>query len=259
VNHSFLSYIKYFFNAKSKYGIHSPFVFDFVTKGLDHKVSTSSLNSLAQYRKRLSRDTRIIDVTDFGAGSKVFKSNQRKVSKIAYYAGISKKKGIVLQKIVHYFKPTKVLEVGTSLGIGTAAMTSVGENLQIVSLEGCPKTANVAKEYFEKNFPDANINVEVGEFSHTLPEVLKDSIYDLIYFDGNHRKQPTIAYFELALESIDNDSLFIFDDIHWSKEMEEAWTYIKAHKKVSVTIDLFHLGLVFFRKEQAKQDFVIKT
>ncbi len=256
---SFLSYINYFIKAKSKYGIHSPFVFDFVTKGLEVRLPQEYIDALNRYRKDLSKDTTIINVTDFGAGSKVFASNKRAVNKIAKYAGISKIKAVLLQKIIWYFKPKNILEVGTSLGVGTAAMSSVVVNPEIISLEGCPKTVLIASKYLEKHFPKTSINLAVGEFSKTLPVVLKNTTFDLIYFDGNHRKQPTIDYFEQALVAKHNDSLFIFDDIHWSKEMEEAWEYIKQHKKVSVTIDLYHIGLAFFRKEQVKQDFIIRV
>lgn len=255
---SVLSYINYFIKAKSKYGIHSPFVYDFVTKGLETRLPQEYIDVLKKYRKDLSKDTTVIKVTDFGAGSKVFSSNKRAVNKIAKYAGIGKTKAILLQKIIRYFKPINILEIGTSLGIGTVAISSVAKNAKITSLEGCPETALTASKYLKQHIPNTKINIEVGEFSKTLPLVIKNTSFDLVYFDGNHRKKPTIDYFELALMSTHNDSLFIFDDIHWSKEMEEAWEYIKQHKKVSVTIDLYHIGIVFFRKEQVKQDFIIK-
>ncbi len=81
---------------------------------------------------------------------------------------------------------------------------------------------------------------------------------DLVFFDANHRYEPTLRYFETCLPKTHNDSLFVFDDIHWSAEMERAWAEIKAHPAVTVTIDLFWVGLVFFRREQPKQDFVLR-
>ncbi|MDR9458281.1 MAG: class I SAM-dependent methyltransferase [Salegentibacter sp.] len=82
--------------------------------------------------------------------------------------------------------------------------------------------------------------------------------FDLIYFDGHHTKEATLKYFELLLPTAHNDSVFVFDDIHWSRGMEEAWDIIKKHPEVRVSIDTFHLGLIFFRKEQVKQDFIIR-
>ena len=86
---------------------------------------------------------------------------------------------------------------------------------------------------------------------------LKPQIFDLVYFDGNHSKKATLDYFEALLPTISNDSVWIFDDIHWSADMEEAWEIIKKHPKVSVTIDTFQWGIVFFRAEQEKEHFII--
>jgi predicted O-methyltransferase YrrM len=253
-----ISYLTFLLESKTKYGIHSPFVYDFVTKGLEVKVSKEVEETLRLYREALLSSPESISVTDFGAGSKVFKSNKRQISKIAKYAGISSKKAKLLQRIVCYLKPHTILEMGTSVGIGAAAMASVANQASIISLEGCPETAGVAKRFLKKQYLD-KVQITVGEFSKTLPETLQSTNFDLIYFDGNHQEQPTMTYFEMALEHIHNESVFIFDDIHWSKGMEAAWGRIKKNNKVSVTIDLFHMGLVFFRKEQVKQDFIIRT
>jgi len=251
------SFSKYYFQSKSKHGIHSPFVFDFVTKALENNLDPSFYNQLEIYKNTLSKDASVISVTDFGAGSKVFKSNKRAINRIAKYAGISKTKARLLQKIIHYFQPKTILEIGTSLGIGTAAIKTVVKDAELTTLEGCPETAAVALKYLKLQGFD-NINCVIGEFSKTLPDVLKNKYYDMIYLDGNHRKKPTLEYFKFLLQAVTNDSFIIFDDIHWSKEMEEAWQEIKAHPRVKVSIDLYHMGIVFFRKEQVKQDFVIR-
>ena len=128
---------------------------------------------------------------------------------------------------------------------------------KITTLEGCRNTASVAKENFKK-FDLQNIKMEIGNFDNTLPGVLKNNTYDLIFFDGNHQKEATLKYFSQCLEHIHNDSVFIFDDIYWSKGMQEAWQIIKTHPKVTITIDTFQWGLIFFRKEQEKQHFSIR-
>ncbi len=255
--HLIFAYIKYLFLSKSKYSIHSPFVYDFVTKGLESSIPFEYSQKLNTFRKGLLDNEEIIEVSDFGAGSKVFNSNQRKVSDIAKYAGISKTKAKLLQKIISYYKPNKILELGTSLGIATAAMSIIAPHSKITSIEGCPITATKAKLYLNKH-QLKNISIEVGEFSSILPNIYQDNSFDLIYFDGNHQKNATINYFENCLQSTHNDTLLIFDDIHWSSDMEKAWSTIKKHPKVTLTIDLFHIGLVFFRKEQTKQNFVLK-
>lgn len=255
--HSLLSYITYWFRAKTKYRIHSPFVYHLVREVLEAKNPPQYRTALSAFRKALAQDENSINVTDFGAGSRVFNSTERPVKAIAKYAGISDTKALYLQKLVAHFKPKHILELGTSLGIASVAMSIAYPKALITSLEGCPNTAQKAQEYIAR-FHYSNIKIYVGEFAVQLPDILQKTHFDLIYFDGNHQKKPTLQYFEMCLAHAHKDSLFIFDDIHWSKEMEEAWHTIQTHPKTKVCIDLFHIGLVFFRTEQVAQNFSIK-
>jgi predicted O-methyltransferase YrrM len=99
-----------------------------------------------------------------------------------------------------------------------------------------------------------------GNFDNLLPPVIAQlSSIDLAYIDGNHRYQPTVNYFHQFLSKAGNQTILIFDDVHWSEEMEKAWEEIKAHPAVQCTIDIFFLGFVFFREEfKVKQNFVIR-
>ncbi|MDT0552323.1 O-methyltransferase [Urechidicola vernalis] len=251
------SFLKFLSKSTNQHGVHSPFVFDLTTKCFYTKTTSHIKDKISIYRKELDSNTCIISVTDFGKGSRVFKSNKRAVNKIAKVAGISKKRSELLIRFTEYFKPKNILEIGTSLGIGTASLALGKNNANIISLEGCPSTANVAIQQLKKhNFH--NVEVKIGDFKNTLKDTLNQKNFDLIYFDGNHQKEPTILYFEECLGNVHNESVFIFDDIHWSEEMQEAWEYIKNHPKVTVTIDSYFWGFVFFRKEQVKEHFVIR-
>ena len=200
-----------------------------------------------------------IEVTDFGAGSRVFKSNKRQISKIAKTAGISPKRAELLFRITKYFQPESILEIGTSLGLATSALSLGNKNSALKTLEGCPQTMTIAKSQCQLQNLN-NIEFVNTEFSSYLKNSkLPTPNYQLIYFDGNHSKQATLDYFELLLPTITNETVWIFDDIHWSKDMEEAWKTIKNHPKVTVTIDTFQWGIVFFRAEQEKEHFTIRV
>jgi len=188
----------------------------------------------------------------------VFKTNKRKVCDITKIAGIRSKNALLLIRLVNYFKPEFILEIGTSVGLSTTALSIGNPNAKIISLEGCLNTANYANQLFEK-FNFTNIQVITGEFEKTLPNIIAKNTFDLIYFDGNHTKEATLNYFTKCLTNLKNDAVFIFDDIHLSKEMHIAWNTIKEHPKVTVTIDTFYWGIVFFRKEQTKQHFTIRV
>lgn len=253
------SYLKFLWNSKNAHGIHSPFVFDLVTKCFYDKTNYQEYSVLKNYRNSLLQNNNTINVTDFGAGSKVFKSNTREISKIAKTAGITSKNAELLFRISRYFQAEKVLEIGTSLGLASSALSLGNKNSKITTLEGCPETSKAAQSEFQK-FGLTNIDPFVTEFTNYLESPnLKSETLNLIYIDGNHQKAATLHYFDLLSPTVTNDSVWIFDDIHWSADMEEAWKIIKKHPKVSVTIDTFQWGFVFFRKEQKKEDFIIRS
>ncbi len=252
------AYLKFLWNSKNEHGVHSPFVFNLVTKCFYDKKKHPEYLILKNYRKSLLQNSNTIEVMDFGAGSRVFKSNTRAIKQVAKTAGITEKRAELLFRMTRYFKPNTILEVGTSLGLATSALSLGNKNSNITTLEGCPNTLNVAVTEFE-DFKFKNVNAIQTEFSEYLTAKIANTKFDLIYFDGNHSKHATLDYFEILLPTITNETVWIFDDVHWSKDMETAWKAIKKHPNVTVTIDTFQWGLVFFRKEQPKEDFVIRT
>lgn len=252
------SFIAFLLASTNKHGIHSPFVYHLVAKCFNGKTNTSKIELFKKIQKSLFSNLNSITITDYGKGSSVFKSNVRKVSDIAKIAGITQKKAKLLLRVADYFNPKNILEIGTSVGLGTSVLSIGNPAAQVVTLEGCKNTAEVAEKLFKKNHLN-NIELFVGNFNETLAAVLSDKPFDLIYFDGNHQKEATLQYFNQCLEAAHNNSVFIFDDIHWSPEMQLAWEEIKNHPKVTVTIDTFFWGMVFFRKEQKKQHFTIRV
>lgn len=242
--------------------MHSPFVYDLLTKCLYLKIDKPAFQKIRAYWKSVNQDEQSIKVTDFGAGSRIFNSENRKVGAIAKNAGIPIKRAILVNKLASYFQFKTGLELGTSVGISSAAI-AMENPISLTTLEGCPETAKVAQNYFDE-INLKNISLQIGEFDMLLDSILEkennnnSSAFDLVYFDGNHQKTPTLKYFKKLLPLAHNNSVFIFDDIHWSADMEEAWEEIKAHPSVRVTIDSFYWGLVFFRKEQEKEHFTIR-
>lgn len=263
MNHLIKASVKFFLKAKNEHGIHSPFVFNLITQCFYDDTNYFEYEDLKQYRKTLITNHNYIFVTDFGVGSRVFKSNKRKISAIAKNAGITKENAQLLFRLVHYFKPETVLEIGTSLGLATSAIALGNSKAKITTLEGCLNTQSIAIKMFKAQrfkYQKKEIKFINTEFSNYLEALQNLEIkFQLIYFDGNHSKEATLAYFNLLLPTITNESVWIFDDIHWSKDMEEAWETIQQHKQVTVTIDTFQWGIVFFRKEQPKEHFIINS
>jgi predicted O-methyltransferase YrrM len=252
----FLSYKK---KAKSAFRLHSPFVFDFYRNVLQDKKSYEDYTLIENLRNLLKRDITQIEITDFGAGSRIFDSNIRKVKDIANTSLKVKKYAQLLYRIAHNYKPETILELGTSLGITTSYLAKGNPTAQITTMEGCPEIAHIATQNF-KLLDISNIEVIVGNFDNTLVNYLANNPnLSLVFIDGNHRYEPTLRYLSLLLPYLKNDAFLIFDDIHWSEEMDKAWQDIQTHPEITMTIDLYEIGLAFIRKEKKeKENFILK-
>ena len=254
-------YLNYFINAKSGkgHGMHSPFVFDFIIHVLNDKKKYDCYALIEPLRKQLLRDETIIEVEDFGAGSAILPTKNRKISSIAKSSLKSKKFAKLLFRTVNYYKPKTVIELGTSFGITTSYMACAKHKPEIFTLEGSKEIGSIAGNNFSK-LGFQNIKLILGNFKDTFISTLdKVEFIDLAFVDGNHRKNATLHYFFELQKKSTPASIFIFDDIHWSEEMEDAWLEIQQQPTVTLTIDLFFIGLVFFNPDfKEKQHFTIR-
>lgn len=235
--------------------VHSPFVYHLVrhvvtTRTIDKKLR----NKARQYRKELLHSKINIDVTDFGTGA----SQQRPVCEIARRAAVCEKYGLLLARIIAEYQPETIIEVGTSLGISTFYL-SQATNKTIDTIEGCPKTAAQAQENLSK-FGVSNVRYHIGNFDDILPSIVAQASSPIVAFiDGNHTYDATLRYFEMLAQKFDNELLIIiFDDVHWSKGMSDAWRTIVADKRVMNTIDIFQMGIVIFRIGCQKENFLLR-
>ncbi|RVU01540.1 class I SAM-dependent methyltransferase [Mucilaginibacter limnophilus] len=252
-------YLLHRFKAKTRHGIHSPFVYHLVDKVIYDTQPKKVYNEIEATRNLLLSDDRLITVTDLGAGSHLNNNKQKKISALAKNALKAPKLAQLLYRLVADMQPKSIIELGTCLGVTTLYLQKAAPEAKVFTLEGCPQTASVANKQFEAHQLN-NINLDVGNFDDTLLPII-DSLpqLDFVYVDGNHQKEATLRYFEWCLPKVHEGTLLIFDDIYWSEGMKEAWAQIKAHPQVTVTIDLFWIGLVYFKKGQAKEDFMVKV
>ncbi len=253
-------YIRHRFSARSKYEIHSPFVYQFYRNVLKNEERSSQFRVVNRLRKELGAGSRFIKRKDLGARCGEFPCDQRfvRVKDIMHHASVSRRKGEFLFRLVKEYKPENILELGTSLGISTIYFGLASPESHIITMEGCLDSAHLARENFEKTGLK-NIRVITGSFEDQLDTALAEMpAPGLVFFDGNHKKEATLRYFMRCLEQAGPGTIFIFDDIHWSHGMEEAWDEIRKHPRCKVCIDLYFMGIVFFREELSKEDFTIR-
>jgi predicted O-methyltransferase YrrM len=254
-----LDYIVFLKQSNNSHGIHSPFVFNLYNEVLNVNKDYYLFGPIESLRASYLSNYTLINMHDLGAGSTLGKAAQRKVSKIAATSLQSPKYAALLFRLADYFQPKNIIELGTSLGITTCYLAKAVRNSDIISIEGNPVLAEMAQQGFQK-MGIKNITCKSGSFeTHFLPVLKELKQADFILFDGNHRLKPTLQYFEEALPFAHENSVFVFDDIYWSEEMKKAWETIKNHPKVTITIDLFEMGLVFFRTGQTKQHFKLRV
>ena len=256
-----VKYFKYYLTASNGkgHGMHSPFVFDFITKILNDQINYPAYQKVEGLRKQLRQDSRLFVVEDFGVGGEFLKKYERSISSIAKNAAKSRKYGQLLFRMVNYYQPATIVELGTSLGITSSYLSLAKPNAKLITMEGAREIGLVAKQNFNK-LELTNIELIEGNFDETLAEVVSHlPSVDFAFIDGNHRQEPTERYFQQLLSKVNNNSILVFDDIHWSNEMETAWNTIKKHEAVRCTIDIFFIGIVLFRNEfKEKQHFNIR-
>lgn len=255
-------YLHYYFTSVGPHGVHSPFVYKLLTQVIHDKKRYPAYQQVESLRKKLFVNTTLLTLEDFGAGGKKNVVYERTVSEIAKTSAKPPKYAKLLYRLCKFHKPEYMLELGTSLGISTAYQAlgaTINNKVSFTTLEGAEQVAQQAKVNLSTLQLNDSIKIGVGNFDKTLAEHLKQfTRLDYVFFDGNHQYQPTIDYFKKCLPLVHENTLFVFDDIRWSDEMEKAWEEIKSHPDVSLTIDLFFIGLVYFRKGKAKQHFKLR-
>ncbi|MCX6245314.1 MAG: class I SAM-dependent methyltransferase [Bacteroidetes bacterium] len=254
-----IRYIKHRFRSKSRFELHSPFVYKIYSEILTNKTSIKELQAIEKTRRKLHRDPGYIKMSDMGAGAGDIPWCHKlvPVKQVISRSCVSAPVGRILFRLVKQFQPAVMVELGTSIGMSTSYLATGNPMGEVITVEGCAETAEAARKNFE-HLGLSNIRQVVGAFDEVLPLLLRKlGKVDLFFIDGNHRKTPSLNYFNQCLQHIHNDSVLILDDIHWSEEMEEAWDEIRAHPSVTVTIDLFRMGLVFFNTGLSKEDFIL--
>lgn len=258
--HRALKYLKYILlsHHKKGHGIHSPFVYDLISRVFRSEIDPGIVLTVETIRKKMIADKRRIAVHDLGSRSALSLKTDRKVSDIARKSPVSSKYGALLSNMAAEFGNPFILELGTSLGISTMYMAASCKDSHVSTIEGSPGIASIARQ----NFKDAglsNITLLEGSFDEVLPQFSERGIIPgLVFIDGNHRKEPLLKYFTEILKISDSKTVIIIDDINYSDEMAEAWEEIKRNEKVSITIDIFRMGILFFREGINHNNYIIR-
>lgn len=254
----FINYFGFLLKSKNEHSIQSPFVFELYTQIIKDNQKYYCFDDIESIRAMLLLSKQKINVADLGAGSKVQSSTERRIASITKYSSKPAKYGQLLFKLANRFKPSSIIEIGTSVGISTMYLAAHSSKCTVHTIEGCPNITKIAKVNFKK-IGYNNIRIYNDSFENALPTIISQhDVLDFVYFDGNHTKIATLSYFNACVEKVADKSIFVFDDIYWSDEMKAAWKEIKSHPKVTTTIDIYGFGIVFFNTALSKENFVLR-
>jgi len=252
------AWLKHRIKARGPHGVHSPLVFYWITQVLKSEKHFFCFDEIEALRLEMIENPRLITIEDFGAGSRVSKSNKRSIASIVASAANPAPHAQVLFRLVNEVMPKTILELGTNLGISTAYLAKAAVTADVYSIEGSLELLKEAEANL-KALNVKNVQLVKGTFQDQLPLVLeKMKRVDFAWIDGHHSEQPTIDYFELIANYCHENSILVFDDIHWSAGMERAWERIKSNNQVSLSLDFFHFGIVLFQKGREKEHLLLK-
>ncbi len=244
-------YLQYWVTANNGkgHGIHSPFVYDFIRNVLINKKKYPAYKQIAQLCKRLKKDHRIVDIEDFC--ERVTIPISQKVKMANLYRSMIKpaKYGQLFFRMARHYKSQYVLEIGSSLGITTSYLALANADTTIITYEESDAIAKIAAQNFSSLSIKNTIQI-LGNVNNTLKDTLNKIIQlDFVFVNGNNCKETILFYWNILYNKAHNETLFIFDKIHGSAEMEEIWKKIQQLDMVTCTIDLFFIGIVSIRKE----------
>ena len=251
-------YLVYLISSGTKHSVHSPFVYDFIINVMEKsRNDPQKYHGVEFLRHKMLKSKAQIKIQDFGAKKKG--EYEIKLSKMVQNTAKMAKYARLLHQTCLYYKPTVALEIGTNVGISSMYQALAIPEGYLFTLEGSPSCAEIAS-YNLQRLGLQNTQIVVGDFKDTLPKVLAQlPKLDYVFFDGNHSMEATLDYFNQCKKLAHNDTIFIFDDINWNDDMQECWQIIKLDKDVKITLDIFFMGIVFFRGENTeKEDFTIR-
>jgi predicted O-methyltransferase YrrM len=248
-------YIKYQWNARGRHGAHSPFLYDLVDVCLRIQLDKQDLDITQGLVNRLKSDSRSIQITDAGAGSHKL-GRERKVSSILAVSSSKGKYAKLLYRLARHYQPKRILEFGTSLGVGTVHLALGAPKADVLTVEACPETQKIAIEQFTRLNLN-NISPVLSTFQQFI-ESYQGELFDMVFVDGHHDGQALLSYMNELKPITHNDTIFVLDDIRWSNSMMEAFETLVDSSNYHVSMDFFRVGIIVPRQQQEKEHFIVR-
>lgn len=184
---------------------------------------------------------------NFLQNNDILPSSGKSVGEYCKASSSPQSKGEFLMKLIRVIKPDNCLELGTNFGI-SAAYQACGLELngkgRLITIEYNRELLPYSDDLWDKIGIKHRIQQYQGKFEDVLSEILSMlQEIDFVYIDGNHRKEPTLSYFNEIYPFLRKDSVVVFDDITWSDEMKEAWMILSKDQRINNAFEVHDLGV----------------
>ncbi len=246
--HAISSLLDYAWRANTIFDVHAPKAFSFVGEVVEDTREFYAFAKIEAERKRLLADPTEIQLTDHGAGSRARTARRKTVAQVARQSTSPPRFGRYLFRVVEWAQAQRVLELGTNLGIGTAYLAApLPGAAKLVSIEGDPAVLAQARITLDRSVGSRPVRLLEGTFEARLEEALAELGHvDVTFIDGHHAEEATKRYFARIAEACHPGSVVVLDDIYWSPGMAAAWRWVREQPGVTLSLDLYRWGVVFF-------------
>jgi predicted O-methyltransferase YrrM len=252
-------YLGFRCKVQSIYKIHSPFVYDFYINVLQKNkkpLTDQVVKTIFSYRRNIFKNNNNYLSEDTGQQSR--STGALTIGEKARRISQPHNGGMFLARLVHFLSPENIIELGTGAGISTIYMALANKKIPVFTIEGNPVMSQVASGVFKETSIE-NITLFNGLFDYELPKILQiTKSTGLVFIDGDHSSTALLRYFDLISNYITEETVIVLHDIYWSTDMLNAWKHLLKNPSVSLSIDTFDFGILFFKKRMNKEHFLLR-
>jgi predicted O-methyltransferase YrrM len=261
----FQTTLRWYVRAKNPAVVRGEYLREFLREVYLDDRHYHAFDLVCSIRRHWRRQPGTVSTATLGAPSRTTRASRRPVSGLVRKNAIDAPTGKLLFRVALWLRASSILELGTNMGISGLYLHAPNTKATLHTVEGNEEVATLARQTFQMAGAGPGLRLHHASFDDWLKEHLPSDTQagtfqslDLLFLDGDHRYAPTLSYVKRLIPLRSAEAVFIVADIHWSPGMERAWEELKALPEVSASLDLYHLGVLFFKPGIEKEHLAVR-